>query len=71
MITLDVPNRVLHPDVSEDELAKRRESLTAFENPYDRGYSKMYVDHVNQATDGADLDFLVGNSGTPEMRESH
>jgi L-arabonate dehydrase len=71
MITLDVPNRKLHLDVSAAELEKRQAATTAFSNPYDRGYSKMYVDHVNQATDGADLDFLVGKSGTPEMRESH
>ena len=71
MITLDVPNRKLHLDVSAAELEKRHAATTAFSNPYDRGYSKMYVDHVNQATDGADLDFLVGKSGTPEMRESH
>jgi dihydroxy-acid dehydratase len=71
MITLDVPKRALHLDVSAEELARREAATKAFENPYDRGYSKMYVDHVNQATDGADLDFLVGKSGTPEMRESH
>ena len=71
MITLDVPNRKLHLDVSAAELEKRQAATTTFSNPYDRGYSKMYVDHVNQATDGADLDFLVGKSGTPEMRESH
>jgi len=71
MITLDVPNRKLHLEVSEQELEARRAKVSPFENPYDRGYSKMYVDHVNQATDGADLDFLVGKSGTPVMRESH
>jgi L-arabonate dehydrase len=71
MIDLDVPNRKLHLDVTDEELARRREGWNGFESPYDRGYTKIYVDHVNQADQGADLDFLVGKSGTPILRESH
>ncbi|SDF27263.1 IlvD/Edd family dehydratase [Thalassobaculum litoreum] len=71
MIEVDVPNRRLHLDVSDAELEKRRATRAAFKSPYDRGYSKLYVETVNQADKGADLDFLVGNSGTPLMRESH
>ncbi len=71
MIELDVPNRKLHLDVSDAELAKRKEAWAGFESPYDRGYSKLYVEHVTQADTGADLDFLVGKSGTPTLRESH
>ncbi|MEQ8585458.1 MAG: IlvD/Edd family dehydratase [Thalassobaculaceae bacterium] len=71
MIEVDVPNRRLHLDVSDAELEKRRTARKPFEPPYDRGYSKLYVETVNQADKGADLDFLVGNSGTPVMRESH
>ncbi|MDG2286036.1 MAG: dihydroxy-acid dehydratase, partial [Alphaproteobacteria bacterium] len=71
MIELDVPNRKLHLDVNDEELARRREGWNGFESPYDRGYTKIYVDHVNQADQGADLDFLVGKSGTPVLRESH
>ena len=37
----------------------------------ERGYVKLYIDHVNQADEGADLDILVGGSGTPLLRESH
>jgi L-arabonate dehydrase len=37
----------------------------------DRGYWKLCIDHVLGADTGADLDFLVGKSGTPVMRESH
>jgi dihydroxy-acid dehydratase len=37
----------------------------------DRGWQKLYVDHVNQADTGADLDFLVGSSGSQVLRESH
>ena len=36
----------------------------------DRGYVKLYIDHVNQADEGADRDILVGGSGTPITRES-
>jgi dihydroxy-acid dehydratase len=71
MIELDVPNRKLHLDITDEELAHRREGWKGFESPYDRGYTKIYVEHVNQADKGADLDFLVGKSGTPLMRESH
>ncbi len=71
VIELDVPGRRIHLDVSDAELERRRAAATGFTNPYDRGYTKLYVDTVNQADKGADLDFLVGKSGTPLMRESH
>jgi dihydroxy-acid dehydratase len=71
MIELDVPNRSLHLDVPEEEIDKRKIEWKGFENSFERGYTKIYVDHVNQANEGADLDFLVGKSGTPLMRESH
>ena len=71
MIEVDVPNRRLHLAISDEEMERRRAARTPFDNPYDRGYSKLYVETVNQADQGADLEFLVGKSGTPEMRESH
>jgi L-arabonate dehydrase len=37
----------------------------------DRDYMKMYVDHVLQANEGVDLDFLVGRSGSPVPRDNH
>ena len=36
-----------------------------------RGWERLYVDHVRQADTGADLDFLVGSSGSAVTRESH
>ena len=71
MIELDVANRRLHLDVEEAELARRRETVKSFENDYQRGYSKLYIEHVTQADTGADFDFLIGRSGTPTLRESH
>ncbi|MBL8832306.1 MAG: dihydroxy-acid dehydratase, partial [Rhodospirillales bacterium] len=71
MIELDVPGRRLHLDVSDAELARRKTEWKAPERPSERGYYKLYVDHVLQADRGADLDFLVGASGARVARESH
>ena len=57
--------------VSEDELARRRADWVPEPPHYTRGYAKMYVDHVLQADQGADLDFLVGKDTRPVTRESH
>jgi dihydroxy-acid dehydratase len=73
IIALDVPGRTLTLDVPEEELARRRAaaSLTdAFAAPK-RGWERLYVDHVQQADTGVDLDFLVGASGPGVARESH
>jgi len=70
MIELDVPARRLHLEVSDAELARRKAAWVAPESPK-RGYYKLYVEHVQQADKGADLDFLVGGSGTTVTRDSH
>jgi L-arabonate dehydrase len=70
VIELDVPSRRLHLDVSEAELARRKAEWQPPESPK-RGYYKLYVEHVQQADKGADLDFLVGGSGTTVTRDSH
>ncbi len=72
-IVLDVPNRRLELDVPQDEIDRRRVSkvtLDGFAAPT-RGWEKLYVDHVLQADSGADLDFLIGASGSVVSRESH
>jgi dihydroxy-acid dehydratase len=71
MIELDVAKRRLHLDVAEGELAKRRQAWQPAPAAYDRGYASLYVEHVMQAHQGADLDFLVGKSGAKVARESH
>ncbi len=70
MIALDVAQRRIHLEVSDEELASRRAQWCAPEVPA-RGYAKLYVDHVQQAHLGADLDFLVGGSGAAVPRDSH
>jgi len=70
-ITLDVAERRLQLDVDDAELARRRTAWTPPPAAMDRGYVKLYVDHVLQANDGADLDFLVGRSGARVPRDNH
>jgi L-arabonate dehydrase len=70
LIELDVGARKLHLDVSDEELAKRRAAWKPAPTPQ-RGWYKIYVDHVQQAHLGADLDVLVGGSGSEVSRDSH
>ncbi len=71
MIELDVPNRRLHLDVSNEELEHRRASWQTPKPPMSGGYQKLYFNTVNQADEGCDLDFLVGMRGADIPRESH
>jgi dihydroxy-acid dehydratase len=73
VISLDVEKRTLNVELTDEELKNRKPSqkmIDSLAKP-DRGWQKMYVDHVNQADTGADLDFLVGSSGSQVLRESH
>ena len=70
MIELDVAGGRLHLEVSDEELARRRAAWRP-PAPPERGYAKMFHDHVMQADSGCDFDFLVGSSGAPVPRESH
>jgi len=71
MIELDVEARRLHLDVSDNELAQRRAAWQPPAAPMPRGYVKLYFDHVQQANKGADLDFLVGGSGSGVPKDNH
>lgn len=73
IIQLDVSARSISVKLSDAELSSRSSSQLAansYANP-ERGWQRMYIDHVNQADKGADLDFLVGSSGPDVTRESH
>jgi len=70
MVTLDVHKRHLGLEVDDSTLAARRARWTPPPLPK-RGWERLYVEHVQQADQGADLDFLVGNSGTRVTRDSH
>ncbi len=72
-IVLDVPGRRLDLDVPPEELARREPApamTAALPGPH-RGWQRLYIDHVMQADQGADLDFLVGASGHEVTRDSH
>jgi dihydroxy-acid dehydratase len=70
-IELDVGKRRLQLLISETELEKRKALWKAPEPPLERGYWRLYFDHVLQAHEGADLDFLVGKSGAVVPRDNH
>ncbi len=70
LIEVDVPARRLHLEVSDAELAQRRAAWQPAPTPQ-RGWYKLYVDHVQQAHLGADLDVLVGGSGADVSRDAH
>ncbi|MNL88950.1 L-arabonate dehydratase [compost metagenome] len=61
----------MHLDVDEAELARRRAEWAAPQPAMKGGYQSMYIKHVTQADEGADLDFLVGCRGSAVPRESH
>ena len=71
LITLDVPNRELNVNITEEEFAQRKKQFRSLPPVTDRGYVKLYIDHVQQAHLGADMDFLVGGSGSSVVRDSH
>jgi dihydroxy-acid dehydratase len=71
MIELDVAKRKLHLAVSDEIISRRRKNWKAPKPPLERGYWRLYHDHVLQAHEGADLDFLVGKSGAFVPRDNH
>ena len=71
MITLDVPKRSLHLHVDDAELERRRATWTAPAPAMESGYWKLYIDHVLQADEGADLDFLRGQRGALVPKDNH
>jgi L-arabonate dehydrase len=71
IIEIDVDARRLYLDVPDEVLADRRTRSRPELPPVKGGYQEMYIRHVMQASDGADLDFLVGCRGTDVPRESH
>jgi dihydroxy-acid dehydratase len=65
-IELSVKNRSLTLHVSEAELAGRREAKRIAPERYARGYARLFMEHINQADQGCDFDFLEGTATTPE-----
>ena len=66
MIELDVDARSIRMDVSDDELTRRRAAWVKPVQPFGRGWTQLYQQHVTQAHEGCDLDFLQSGPATPE-----
>ena len=71
IIELNTGKRSLTLHVPEDELQRRRSAWTPPEPVADRGYIRMFIDHVEQADKGCDFDFLKGGSGSVVQRDLH
>ncbi|MBM1220894.1 dihydroxy-acid dehydratase [Ponticoccus sp. SC2-23] len=71
MIEIDVPNRRLHLDITDEELAARLANWTPHHETFDSGYAWLHQAHVEGADTGADLDFLKGCRGSPVGRDAH
>jgi len=66
IIELDVQQRLLNMRVSADELSRRREAWRPKGEIYPRGYGKLFMQHIKQADEGCDFDFLEGTAPIPE-----
>jgi dihydroxy-acid dehydratase len=64
-ISVDVPARRIHLEVSDAELATRRAAWTPPPRRYERGYGWMFSKHILQADQGCDFDFLETAFGAP------
>ena len=71
MIELDVEQRKLHLDISDEELQRRKAAWIPPAPRAVRGYVKLYINHVQQAHLGADMDLLQGGSGSEVTRDLH
>ncbi len=66
IVELDVPERQLNMRVNDDELGRRRAAWKPKEGIYHRGYGRLYMQHIKQADEGCDFDFLEGTAPIPE-----
>jgi dihydroxy-acid dehydratase len=69
-IVLDCAQRKLELEISGEEMARRQAAFVPPPPAYERGYGRLFIDHVQQADKGVDFDFLVGGSGTPPSKVS-
>jgi dihydroxy-acid dehydratase len=65
IVSVDVDGRSIAMEVSDEELAQRRAQWVAPPPRFERGYGRMYLDHILQADQGCDLDFLLTKTGSP------
>ncbi len=70
-IELDCANNKLQLEISDEEMKARLAARAAQQEPPKSGYQQLYIDHVLQADEGCDFDFLVGCRGSAVPRHSH
>ena len=70
-ITVDVEKRLLHVNISDEEILRRKQNKEKADGIANRGYVHLFQRHVEQAHLGADFDFLRGGSGSEVTRDSH
>jgi dihydroxy-acid dehydratase len=70
-ITLNVEERLLHVNITDEEISRRKQEKKSNEVFAARGYVHLYQHHVEQAHLGADFNFLKGGSGSEVTRDSH
>jgi dihydroxy-acid dehydratase len=66
IVELDVPGKQLNMRVSNEELSRRRRAWRPRAGIYPRGYGKLFIEHIQQADQGCDFDFLEGTAPIPE-----
>ena len=66
LIEVNLAERRLHLHVSDEKLAHRRSQWQAPAQIFKRGFTRLYKEHVTQAHEGCDFDFLQGTAATPE-----
>jgi dihydroxy-acid dehydratase len=66
IVELDVSQQQLNMRVSDEEIARRRASWRPTQDIYPRGYGRLYMQHIKQADEGCDFDFLEGTAPIPE-----
>lgn len=71
LIELDVKNRSLNLKITAEEWNKRKQAWTPPPPVAERGYTKLFIQHVEQADQGCDFDFLKGGSGGIVTRDLH
>ncbi len=66
IVALDVPGRTLSVEISDAEMAKRKAAWKAPKPHYERGFGLLHLQHVTQANEGCDFDFLRGTKAIPD-----
>src|SRR5699024_8375426 len=65
IITLDIDSRLLNVEISKEEMEKRKQDWEKPQPRYERGYGWMFLEHILQANEGCDFDFLETSFGSP------